>query len=102
MDEPIDLGHDVETLSRLVGTAVAKWTTRWDEERRLFREFYDIKRISGVELETSPRKMVVLKFEDGEKDFILNLDQTSKYIGRIGEYGSIQEYLLDRGFSHFD
>lgn len=101
LDGPVELGHDVEVISKLVGTTVAKWTRAWDEERKLFREFYDIKKISGVELEVTPKKMVVLKFDDGTKDFILNLDQFSKYMGSIGSHGSIYEYLVMKGFSIF-
>lgn len=97
----VGLERDVGVLSKLPGTTVAKWTRGWDVERRLFREFYDIQKIAGVELEVSPNKMVVVKFMDGTKDIFLNLDQTTKYIGKIGEYGSIHEYLECKGLSIF-
>lgn len=99
--DKIGLGRDVGILSKLPGTTIAKWSRGWDVERRLYKEFYDIKTISSVELEVSPNKMVVVKFMDGTKDIFLNLDQTSKYVGKIGEYGSIHEYLECKGLSIF-
>jgi len=101
LEGTIEYGLNVEVLSKLVGMTVGKWTRAWDEERQLVKEFCDIKKISGVELEVTPKKMVTLRFTDGTKEYMLNLDQFSKYIGKIGEYGSIHEYLEDCGFSHF-
>lgn len=101
LEGTIEYGHNVETISKLVGMTVAKWTRAWDHERQLVKEFCDIKKISGVELEIEPRKMVTLKFSDGTKEYMLNLDQFSKYIGKIGDYGSIKEYLEDNEFSAF-
>ena len=97
----IEYGWNVEILSKLVGMTVAKWTRAWDEERKLVRDFCDIKKISSVELEVTPKKMVVLRFSDGTKEYMLNLDQFSKYIGKIGVYGSIKEYLEANEFSAF-
>lgn len=102
LEGTIEYGWNVEVLSKLVGITIAKWTNAWDEERKLVRKFCDIKKIASVELEIEPKKLVVLRFTDGTKEFVLNLDQLSKYIGRIGDYGSIHEYLLDKNFSIFD
>lgn len=102
LEGTIEYGWNVEVLSKLVGLTVAKWIGTWDEERKLFRKFCDIKQIASVELEVEPKKLVVLKFTDGTKEFVLNLDQFSKYIGKIGDYGSIHEYLVDKQFSLFD
>ena len=98
----IEYGWNVETLSKLVGMTVAKWTRAWDEERKLVRDFCDIKKISGVELEIEPKKLVVLKFSDNTREYMLNLDQFSKYIGKIDKYGSIKEYLESNGLSVFN
>lgn len=93
---------DSELLAKLVGKTVVRKTSEWDEERRVFREFYDIKGISSVELEFSPHKAVMLNFTHGKSMMILNMGQFDSIVGEIGIYGSIREYLESNGFSLFE
>ena len=94
--------RDAETLEKLVGKTVVQLMEQWDEFRKLFRKYYDIKKISSVELEIDPIRCVWLKFSDGTSQSVLNMDQLDKFDCKIGDYGSIREYLEDKGFAAFD
>ena len=93
---------DAETLAKLIGKKVVHLTRAWDEERRVFRKFYDIREISSVELECEPHKAIVLRFTNGDPRTFMNLDQFEDYICKVDDYGSIKEYLKARGFSTFN
>ena len=96
------LQKDAETLAKLIGKKVVHLTSKWDEERRTFRKFYEIREVSGVELECEPHKAIILRFTNGDPLVFMNLDQFDDYICKVDEYGSIREYLEAKGFSAFN
>ena len=101
-DPNYTLEKDAETLAKLIGKKVVHLTSKWDEERRTFRKFYDIREISSVELECEPHKAIILRFTNGDPLVFMNLDQFDDYICKVDDYGSIGEYLEAKGFSAFN
>ena len=101
IDLNLRLQKDAELLDKLVGKTVVHLCNEWCVERRVFRKFYAINKISSVELEIEPHKAIILNFTDGHLKMFLNLDQFDDYLCKIDDYGSIKEYLLDNGFSAF-
>ena len=99
-DYPLE--KDAETLAKLIGKKVVHLRSAWDEERLTFRKFYEIREISGVELECEPHRAIVLRFSNGDPLVFMNLDQFDDYICKVDNYGSIKEYLEARGFSAFN
>ena len=97
-----DAERDAETLAKLIGKKVVHLRSTWDEERRTFRKFYEIREISSVELECEPHRAIILRFTNGDPLVFLNLDQFDDYICKVDEYGSIREYLEAKGFSAFN
>jgi hypothetical protein len=93
---------DAETLAKLIGKKVIHLRSAWDEERKTFRKFYEIREISGVELECEPHRAIVLRFSNGDPLMFLNLDQLEDYSCKVDEYGSIREYLKAKEFSAFN
>ena len=93
---------DAEILAKLVGKTVVWETSEWDVNRQVYRTFYDIKAILSVELEYEPHKAVILNFTKGDSTMLLNLEQFDRFSCKIGEYGSIREYLESNGFSLFN
>ena len=94
--------RDAETLAKLVGLTVAFNSEEWDATRQVYRKLYAVKGISGVELEYDPVPYVILQFLDGTVKRVFSIGEFEKFIGRVDEYGSISEYLSDRGFSLFN
>jgi hypothetical protein len=96
-DYPLE--KDAETLAKLIGKKVIHLTSKWDEERKTFRKFYEIREISSVELECEPHKAIILRFVNGDPLMFMNLDQFDDYSCKVDGYGSIHEYLASNGFS---
>lgn len=94
--------RDAETLAKLIGKKVVHLRSAWDEERKTFRKFYEIREISSVELECEPHKAIVLRFTNGDPLMFLNLDQFDDYSCKVDDYGSIKEYLQAKEFSTFN
>ena len=99
-DYPLE--KDAETLAKLIGKKVVHLRSAWDEERKTFRKFYEIREISSVELECEPHRAIVLRFSNGDPLVFMNLDQFEDYICKVDIYGSIKEYLKARDFSAFN
>ena len=100
---------DCEILSKLIGNVVTltSFQTRYNGKSMNYSKIFAIKRIKGIEIElingqeysNAKDKRILMKFDDGDSIYILNFDDLDRIIGKMGNYGSIREYLEDNGFS---
>ena len=92
--------HDAELLVKLVGLTVVEVVSDGDNGSNFpSRKLYAIERITGMELRFDPYPCIVVHFDKGNHERFLTVSELSdKLTCKVGDYGSIGEYLRDNGF----
>lgn len=91
-----------ELLSKLVGLTVIEQILVNNTNQQPSLKSYEIKKISKVEMQYYPSPCVDMTYMDGLCERFTSLEQFNRLIGKIGDYGSIYEYLDDNNFSLFE
>ena len=95
--------HDIQILSRLIGTTVYRRRGEWDASRQLYATFYETMKIGRIVMEINPRPIVRMEFDCPSSSIppatFSTIDDFEGLIGKVGQYGSIKEMLIAEDFS---
>lgn len=91
-----------ELLSKLVGLTVIEQILVNNTNPQQSSKSYEIKKISKVEMQYYPYPFIDITYMDGICERLTSMEQFNKLNGKIGNYGSIHEYLIDNEFSLFE
>ena len=91
-----------ELLSKLVGLTVIEQILVNNTNQQPSSKSYEIKKISKVEMQYYPYPFIDITYMDGLCERFTSLEQFTKLNGKVGDYGSISEYLDDNDFHLFD
>lgn len=90
-----------ELLSKLVGITVLTKDVQYSNGKTPISMSYQIMKISKIEIQYHPTICVYITFFDGRCELITEMSQFDGLIGKVGDYGSISEYLIDNNFNLF-
>lgn len=91
-----------ELLSKLVGITVLTKNVQYSNGETPISKSYQIMKISTIEIQYHPTICVYITFFDGHVQLITEMSQFDELIGKVGDYGSIYEYLIDNNFNLFE
>ena len=102
-EQQLKYEHDIQILSRLVGTTVCRRRGEWDASRQLYVTFYETMKIGRIVMEIYPRPLVRMEFDCSSSPIppatFFAIDDFDWLLGKVEQYGSIKEMLISEDFS---